>query len=92
MARITNKQRAINFGECFANNMFNMMLDTENQGDKFCWEQFPQNFETVCRASLFQSYPKTPKNLTELEDIASFSFITAGEILKKNFPRTLPQR
>lgn len=92
MARITNKQRAINFGEVFANNMFNMMLDPDNQGDKFCWSQFPQTFEKVCRASLYQSYPKAPKNLDELEEVASISFITAGEILKRNFPRNLPLR
>ena len=92
MPRLTNKQKAINFGECFANNIFNMMLDIENQGDKFSWKNFPNIFDDACRASLFQSYSKTPPNLQELESIASVSFHNAGEILKINFPNSLPER
>ena len=90
MAKVTNRQRAIDFGECFANNIFNMMLDPNKQGDKFSWDEFPQNFENTCRSSLFQIYSTLPKNIQDLEKLAGKSFITAGEVLKKNFPRKLP--
>lgn len=92
MPRMKNTQKAIDFGECFANNMFNMMLDVDNHGKTFCWENFPKVFEPVCRTSVFQIYSSQPKNIKKLEDIAVIAFMNAGEILKRNFPRSLPKK
>lgn len=91
---MNTKEIAVNYGKASAQTFFKDMLNVQFQGENFNWNNFPQMFRGICSAGLFMQYPKTPKNLKELEEVAVKSMIEEGISLKTEYEKqnTLPLR
>lgn len=70
MKVFTNEMIAKEYGEKYANTIFQDMLNVNNQGEDFKWENLPMMFREICGASLFMTYKKVPENFNELKELA----------------------
>lgn len=85
MPKLSNHQHALIFGREFAKDKFESMMDIDNHGDNFSWQKFPEIFESLCKSRLAMSFSKPPNNLTELQNIASKSYIHHGQMFKDEY-------
>jgi hypothetical protein len=86
-----NKKMAQDCGIKFARKFFESMKDVSHQSTTFSWNTYAEGLRGIVEASVYGMYRHLPKNIDELEKIASDAAVIEWSILVSEHP-DLPVR
>ena len=85
MKKTKNEIHAEKIGKAVAKNMFNSMLEPENQGKSFTWERFAEIFQGICETQIHLGFKDGVKNLDKLKELAVIAYTEECNRLKADY-------
>lgn len=84
---MNNLEKAKQYGEAVANQMFKDMQDLKMQGNNFKWDDFPTMFQEVAVASGLANINRI-KNKEEIQEIIKQSYFETAKNLMTEYEKT----